>query len=289
VIIKKAYGTAENINTGNAKVEDATDTSYMNIREQLADLGISYVPDETSTVETTRAGCAQHGISCQFIIDMLDMAGSNNIEEIHIATNDEYITKAIETARAKGKKVVLYGNESVSRRFIQVCDSFKYVEILSGVQCRGVVTELAAIADDVKNMLINSQASGICLTGRAVIEYLGQQHREFDIRNYGYTTLAAFLENNVTGINIIYDAGELVIEAVDDKTKIEEWITSFLVEHNNKIEDMDIIYEGLKNEYPHFDTRNYGYTSEIAFILSFPKFEIYDNKGVKLKQTFKLK
>ena len=38
-----------------------------------------------------------------------------------------------------------------------------------------------------------------------------------------------------------------------------------------------------------FDTRNYGYASDIAFLLSFPKLEIYNNKGVKLKQSFKLK
>jgi uncharacterized LabA/DUF88 family protein len=289
IIIKKAYGAAENGNTENVKVEDANDTTYMNIREQLADFGISYVPDETSTADRPQAGYGQHGISCQLIIDMLDMAGNTYIEEIHIVTNDEYITKAIETVRAKGKKVVLYGNENISRSFIHMCDSFKYVEILSGAKCQGAVAELQVIIHDIKNMIINSQASGICLTGRAVIEHLGQLHREFDIRNYGYTTLAAFLEENVAGINVINVSGELVIEPVDDKAKIEEWITSFLVEHNNKIEDMDIIYEGLKKAYPHFDTRSYGYTSEIAFILSFPKFEIYDNKGVKLKQTFKLK
>ena len=52
---------------------------------------------------------------------------------------------------------------------------------------------------------------------------------------------------------------------------------------------MSELFAAIKLMYPYFDIKNYGYTNEIAYILSIPKLEIYDNKGVKLKQTFKIK
>ena len=76
---------------------------------------------------------------------------------------------------------------------------------------------------------------------------------------------------------------------IDDRENVEHFITAYLSERNNKIDDMQELFDALSEEFERFDTRNYGYASDIAFLLSFPKLEIYNNKGVKLKQSFKLK
>lgn len=82
---------------------------------------------------------------------------------------------------------------------------------------------------------------------------------------------------------------ELMIEKTENREQVERFITAYLSERENKVEDMTELLDALAEHFAHFDIRNYGYTTDIAFILSFPKLEIYENKGVKLKRTFQLK
>lgn len=55
-----------------------------------------------------------------------------------------------------------------------------------------------------------------------------------------------------------------------------------------KIDDMAELLDAIRSRFPGFAMENYGYHTDYGFILSFSKFEIWENKGIKMKRTFKL-
>ena len=148
---------------------------------------------------------------------------------------------------------------------------------------------MSEIISDVYRIIIEERASGICTELAGLIYKLTKLHTEFDTRNYGYTSMEELILKNGKDIQFYKDGERYYLEMIDDRENVEHFITSYLSERNNKIDDMQELFDALSEEFERFDTRNYGYASDIAFLLSFPKLEIYNNKGVKLKQSFKLK
>jgi len=48
------------------------------------------------------------------------------------------------------------------------------------------------------------------------------------------------------------------------------------------------LIDALREKFPGFTMENYGYHTDYGFILSFSRFQIWENKGIKMKRSFKL-
>lgn len=234
-------------------------------------------------------GVEEKHIACQMVVDALDLVENTEIDNFVIASSDEYILPLILKLREKGKNTVVYGSSAMSWEFINACGSFKYLDILDGKQPDASYTEMKIIISDIYHIITSSSSQGKILNGEDIVGGLQNLHPEFDVRNYGYNSIYEMIKVNMPDINIIKENGKMIIEQVDNRDDIEGYIVKYLSARENKIEDMAELLDALAAEFEHFNIRNYGYTSDIAFILSFPKLEIYENKGVKLKQSFKLK
>lgn len=232
---------------------------------------------------------AENRIPCGMLVDLLELLTNDEIQEIHLATNDAYVLPVVLKIRACGKTVTVYGNEDMPDAFINCCGRFRYLEILDGKLPEHCMADLKEIISDIHTIIIEERASGTCLTASKLLCCLENLHPDFDIRNYGYTTFEELITKNIEDILLYKENGELMIEKTENREQVERFITAYLSERENKVEDMAELLDALAEHFAHFDIRNYGYTTDIAFILSFPKLEIYENKGVKLKRTFQLK
>ncbi len=227
-------------------------------------------------------------VSCQMIVDAMDLANNTENDSFVIASSDEYILPLILKLREKGKTTMVYGSSAMSSEFINACGGFRYLDILNGNQPVASYTDIKTVISDIYRIINRSNLSSGCLSGEEITDSLQNLHPEFDVRNYSYSTILEMIKANMPDINIIKENGKMIIEQVDNKADIESYMVKYLAARENKIDDMEELFEALALEFEHFDIKNYGYTSDIAFILSFPKLEIYENKGVKLKQSFKL-
>lgn len=221
----------------------------------------------------------------EMVLNMTEIADNAHIDEIYLATGESYVLPVVRELLKKGKYVTVAAPAAVSESYISVSTRFRFLEMLTGSSCENVATPIADIADSISELLLLAESRGKVLSIDSLYHDLCMRYHEFDVRNYGYTSLETLVHANVSGITI--EKGQ--IKLVDNRDRVESFIYSYLSQRDNKIEDMDELETALKAEFPGFDTKNYGYRLFMAFLLSFPKLEIYNNKGVKLKQTFKLK
>ncbi len=270
VILKKAYGNIDD--------EELRDTLERNL----------YYIEETGTEYADR-------IPAELIADFMfylmedDHKNRRRADQVIVATGDEYIRPVLNAHLANGARVTIYGTKSASKQFVYSTGSFRYVEMLAGEDVSEYVTPKADVVKNMLEMITMEKGSARLIDARELCEAVLRMYPEFDVRNYGYTKFATFVTENISGINIEETASGIAIRQIDDGQEIQKYIYEFLGKRDNKVEDMSELFAAIKLMYPYFDIKNYGYTNEIAYILSIPKLEIYDNKGVKLKQTFKIK
>ena len=252
----------------------------LNKRQILLDMGINIV--ETSYLYKERT-------SAEIVMDIISAAEDINIEEIYIVTGEKYLVPVVRSALAKGKKIIVAGNSEIAAAYIPICSRYRFIEMLTGRKCDGPFTGTCKIREAVYDMLVAGKEKGVTVEAEQIYDSLLNRFHEFDIANYGFTHFEAFVSSLIEQIVLKQENGKLTVHLADNREDIESYITKYLSARENKIEDMQMLLDALASEFEHFDIKNYGYTSDIAFILSFPKLEIYENKGVKLKQTFKLK
>lgn len=270
VILKKAYGNIDD--------EELRDTLERNL----------YYIEETGTEYADR-------IPAELIADFMfylmedDHKNRRRADQVIVATGDEYIRPVLNAHLANGARVTIYGTKSASKQFVYSTGSFRYVEMLAGEDVSEYVTPKADVVKNMLEMITMEKGSARLIDARGLCEALLRMYPEFDVRNYGYTKFTTFVTENISNINIEETASGIAIRQIDDGQEIQKYIYEFLGKRDNKVEDMSELFAAIKLMYPYFDIKNYGYTNEIAYILSIPKLEIYENKGVKLKQTFKIK
>ncbi len=265
LIIKNAYGYTN---------------GDLNKRQIFENTGINII--ETSSMYKDRT-------SAEIVMDIIGVTDDINIDEIYIATGDKYLVPVVRSALAKGKKITVAGASETANAYIPICSRFRFIEMLNGRKCDGPFTEISKIREAVYGMLTAGKEKGVTVDAEQIYDRLLAGFHEFDIANYGYTHFEAFVSSLIEQIVLKQENGKLTVHLADNRDDIESYMVKYLTARENKIDDMQILLDALAEEFEHFDIKNYGYTSDIAFILSFPKFEIFDNKGVKLKQTFKLK
>lgn len=265
VIIRNAYG-ALGKNTGYRNVLSAN----------------SFYIVETPSLYKKR-------ISMRLAADMMKVVDENIVDTIVIATLDEYIAPILSLIREKGKQVIVFGSCQSCDVLKRECNQFIYLEALCGQNLQEYVTPLSDIVTAIRDIASSYKGRGERLTAEAAYGTLCRKYRDFDIRNYGYTHFDAFIRNEVSGIHTEYDNKQLYINLTDDNKEVESFIYSYIAAKGNRLDDMQELFDALSGKFPGFSTVHYGYNSEYAFILSFPKLEIDGNKGIKLKQTFKLK
>lgn len=228
-------------------------------------------------------------VSMRLVADMMKVVDEKIVDTIMLATLDEYITPMLSMIREKGMRVLVLGSCRKCDVLKRESNKFIYLEALCGQNVKECVTPIADIVKTIRDIASSYKGRGERLTAEAAYGSLCRKYSDFDIRNYGYTHFEAFIKNEVSGIHPEYDNNQLYINLADDNKEVESFIYNYIAAKGNKLDDMQELFDALTEKFRGFSTAHYGYNSEYAFILSFPKLEIYGNKGIKLKQTFKLK
>ncbi len=265
IIFKRAYGiAAQNEKLKNELLDDAI-----------------YIEDADSKY--------QDRIPMKMAVDMIKAADDSAVDFIMAATQDAYIAPVLSLIREKGKKVILFGSCRKRGPLRHECSNYIYIEALNGEPITEYITPIADIVKTVRDIISSYKGRGEEITVDKLYRALCRMYKDFDARNYGYTHFELFVKNEVEGVYIAYENNRAYVNIAEGNEKIERFIYSYLAQNNNQIDDMNQLFDALIHAFPGFSTSHYGYNSDYAFLLSFPKLQLCDNKGVKLKQTFKLK
>ncbi|SFB10386.1 TIGR00288 family protein [Acetitomaculum ruminis DSM 5522] len=234
------------------------------------------------------------------IIDAMDILYTDNVDGFCIVSSDSDFTRLAGRLRESGKIVIGMGEEKTPRAFRAACTVFTNLEILLD-QDLGMET-----ADNGGNIIKNigdsfrrgkngeSQTNGDKNTGlisKKVIESdiagiisenddkdkatgLGEigsrllkKYSDFDVRNYGYSSLSKFLEEMhvfemVKENNLVY----IRLKKKTDKEEIDNYIISLVKRSGLRGFELADLGNKIHHKFEDFNVKDYGYSTFLKLL-----------------------
>ena len=241
------------------------------------------------------------------IIDAMDILYSGNVEGFCLVSSDSDFTKLAQRLRESGMFVLGMGEQKTPSSFRVACDAFKILEIISQNEDdispaitavsenparygtsqdeTPSITSKAEIERTVSRVLTENNDHGKNTTLSEIGSILQKKFSEFDVRNYGYSKLSTFLES-MNDIEVLKTGHNYLVKERQNtvsRQQIEKCITDLICSNGGHIDNLSIIHDALRNRFPGFDVKQYGYSRISSFINSFKKFKIINNT-VQMKQ-----
>lgn len=262
------------------------------------------------------------------IIDAMDILYSDMVEGFCIVSSDSDFTKLAIRLKESGMMVIGMGERKTPKAFSAACNVFKYLDILAAsdedmneeknvseiIKGRSVehqkliksekidkcdkndkngnektISDLKDINETIQKILSDREENGKTISIGELGNLLVKRYPDFDVRNYGYSKLSKFLENQ-SFIRIELQGN--VMYATLSKHQSEESLQSEIIgivkKSNNKI-GLSKLGQIFRDKHPGFNVRDYGYTQFQKFLQAIPELKIkseqngHGNKSVTIK------
>lgn len=226
------------------------------------------------------------------IIDAMDILYSNSVSGFCIVSSDSDFTKLAVRLRESGMMVIGMGELKTPKPFTAACSLFKYLNFVAGDDEEAVVDAITAEngnASVKKKFFVSDSVTSFEVIVRSIVNIINEngkeengmniaelgnrivkRHPDFDIRNFGYTQLSKFLA--AIDVLSLYAKGNTVIVKLKDgdkgKDEIQNEILNFVAENGGRGVNFGLINQWLRNNYPNFNVRKYGYTKLLKFVSS---------------------
>ena len=216
-------------------------------------------------------------------VEVMADAALSKPERIYIATGDSLTAPLLDKLRLTDIEVVVAGPCDADKILVNSAQRYMYIDVLAGGKCTADIPDIGDIAKEIYSVSSYYKGQGRDAVMEQVYEGVVRRYPDFDVRNYGYTHLDTFVENNVSGVKVYTDEnGVTKLTLVDDREEIDTFAYEYMTGRGYKIDDMAELLDAIRSRFPGFAMENYGYHTDYGFILSFSKFEIWENKGIKI-------
>lgn len=226
------------------------------------------------------------------IIDAMDILYTGNVEGFCIVSSDSDFTKLASRLRESGMEVIGMGESKTPKSFKAACSVFTNLEILFGQEADKAKENLSpktiqeAIVEIITENENNGKKTGLGEVGSSLLK----KYSDFDVRNYGYSSLSKFIEE-MEDIFTLYKKETTILVGLRDDSVRREQLEDYIREcvHQSMGEGVDLAAMGQKlhKKYPDFKVREYGYSTFQKFVSHIPGLElITESETVKrIKET----
>ena len=222
-------------------------------------------------------------------VEVMADAIDEDVQKTYIATGDLAVLPLLDKLKLMRTSVVVIGPCGADRALIDNSEKYTYLEVINGGECTAEIPSVDEIAGRIYSVSSYYNGMGVDVKLEQVCKSLIRRYPDFDVRNYGYTHLSTFVKKNVSGVQVVNDdCGGSCIKIVDDRKNIDDFAYEYVAGRGYTIDDMAELIDALREKFPGFAMENYGYHTDYGFILSFSRFQIWENKGIKMKRSFKL-
>ena len=255
------------------------------------------------------------------IIDAMDILYGGEVEGFALCSSDSDFTRLAARLREAGKMVIGLGESKTPSPVCAACNEFKFLdriadddddresvknskkksgrseekpdtrtkkEASAGKDDETSITPLEQIASALKDIIL---ANGDDTNGIDMGELgsrLQKRYPDFDTRNYGYSKFSIFLKTfdflNMEHIGTSINVSLNVSGSVD---ALENGIVEMVRAHGDKGINLGTLSSEIKNEYPDFNPKEYGFSKFEQYIRSIDRLEVKNvtplNKKVYIK------
>ncbi|MBO4339265.1 MAG: NYN domain-containing protein [Clostridiales bacterium] len=223
------------------------------------------------------------------IIDAMDILYRNDyLDAFCIATSDSDFTSITNKLREAGKYVIGMGEQKTPLAFVSACSEFKWLDAIEDdadeSETESVVTSKKKIAEAVEDYIRSE--SGEVYTS-TVKNFLKNKYPGFDERNYGYSKFSIFL-NRFDNIETYEQDMKVRIKGMRvDSAEIYNYIDSLRLATKDKTINIGLLKSNIVKQYPHFNVKDYGYSSMKKFLQSILGITIEGDYAVLHKKSRK--
>lgn len=214
------------------------------------------------------------------IIDAMDILYAGDVDGFCIVSSDSDFTRLASRLRESGSLVLGMGEEKTPLPFRKACTKFITLENLVKVNDEPLaqhnVMKVEKIEDAVADILASNEGVGKRTRLSEVGNELSNKYSDFDVRNYGYSSLSRFI-GDMPRLDLTREGNEYFItlhEGTLSKEAVADFITETIIEMPHKEMGLSELGNAVRDKFPRFDQRDYGYTQFSKFVASIDGIEL---------------
>ena len=232
------------------------------------------------------------------VIDAMDLLYQNKVDGFCLVTSDSDFTRLAVRLREENKYVIGMGESKTPPALTRACNRFIHLNLIG--ESDKETSELEAANSDNNNdpnyvtsikdleksilSMINESSKGRVDLG-TIGRRLGERYPDFDVRNYGYSKLSVFINEEMPGFYISREKNHNYVQKGEliETEEIKEEVVRIIKSNNGVIDNLSIINDRLKEAHNGFDLHDYGFSRFSSFLRSIEGLVVEENR-VKLKK-----
>lgn len=247
---------------------DFTSNQMHRWRNELAERCITPIQQFQNTT-------GKNATDSALIIDAMDILYTGNVEGFCIVSSDGDFTRLASRLRESGMEVVGMGEGKTPKAFKAACSVFTNIELLvesegektTSKQEKKNVVKKKKIADAIVEIITtnenNGKETGLGEIGSALVK----KYSDFDVRNYGYSSLSRFIEE-IDNFELVRNKTSLSVILKSDAREIEEFAVMTVKKAGTAGVDIGHLAQKIHDHYPNFKVKKLGYSTFQKFIHS---------------------
>ena len=205
------------------------------------------------------------------IIDAMDILYTGRVDGFCIVSSDSDFTKLASRLRESGMEVIGMGENKTPKSFKAACSVFTNLEILleqdtdkakENISQKTIEEAIVEIITENEN---NGRKTGLGELGSSLLK----KYSDFDVRNYGYSSLSKFIEEMEDTFILYKKENTILVKLRDDNLKreqLEAYIRECVGKSNGEGVDLAAMGQKLHKKYPDFKVKEYGYSTLQKFV-----------------------
>ena len=234
------------------------------------------------------------------VIDAMDLLYKDKVEGFCLVTSDSDFTRLAMRLREEQKYVLGMGESKTPQALKKACNKFVLLNLVGETDRETVAggNDIVSQSLDMDNVTsISDVEKAIEMMffeeGTAVLDlgYVGSRlagkFTDFDARNYGYSKLSVFLDEEMKHCRVKKSNNHysLLKEEVQiDRQELEEEILALIKKSGGCIDNLSIMHDELKRNHHNFNVKDYGYKAMSKFLRSIQGLSVNANT-VRIKKN----
>lgn len=232
------------------------------------------------------------------VIDAMDLLYQNKVEGFCLVTSDSDFTRLAMRLREENKYVIGMGESKTPPALTRACNRFIHLNLIDESGKENTETDASAThgnndpnyVTSIKNLeksilaMLNESGKGRADLG-AIGSRLSEKYPDFDVRNYGYSKLSVFINEEMPEFTITREGNHNFVSKKGqiERDEIKNEVIAIIKKNKGIIDNLSIINDELKIRHKGFDFHDYGYSRISSFLRSIDDLVVEENQ-VKLKK-----
>lgn len=223
------------------------------------------------------------------IIDAMDILYSNNVDGFCIVSSDSDFTRLASRLRESGMEVIGMGENKTPKALRAACSQFITLEVLLAEKTNDEqvekheelqndlsdektaeeenVVSRERISEAIIEIITSNENKGRDTSLGEIGSTLIKKYSDFDVRNYGYSSLSRFLEKIET-FELVQNDKSINVILKRNEDEISKFIIRSIQDEGESGIDLGQLGQKVRNYDPTFKSKRFGYSTFQKYVQS---------------------